>query len=90
MSEVYRLFAGQAQPDEVLAAAIAGSPSPAQKNERLFYAHLYLGLYYEAAGDAGRAREHIERAARSHKIGHYMWNVADVHSRRLAAAAPAK
>ncbi len=68
MSEVYRLFAGQAEPDDVLAAAAAGSPSPAQLNERLFYAHLYLGLHYEAAGDAQRAREHIDRAGETTRL----------------------
>jgi lipoprotein NlpI len=83
MMEVYALFGGRATSDDVLAAARAGHPSPAALNERLFYAHLYLGLYYEAAGDAARAREHLATAAESHKIGHYMWNVADVHAKRL-------
>ena len=49
-----------------------------------FYAHLYLGLYYEVTGDAAKAKEHLELATR-HKIGHYMWNVADVHAKRLTA-----
>lgn len=83
MMEVYALYSGKATPEDVLAAARAGNPSSAALNERLFYAHLYLGLYYEAAGDGARAREHLATAAESHKIGHYMWNVADVHSKRL-------
>ncbi len=83
MMEVYSLFGGRATSEDVLSAARAGKPTPAELNERLFYAHLYLGLYYEAAGDAARAREHLETAAKSHKIGHYMWNVADVHVKRL-------
>lgn len=83
MMEVYALYRGQGTSDDVLAAARAGNPSPAALNERLFYAHLYLGLYYEAAGDAARAREHLATAAESHKIGHYMWNVTDVHFKRL-------
>lgn len=83
MMEVYALYGGKATPDDVLAAAHAGNPSPAALNERLFYAHLYLGLYYEAAGDSARAREHLATAAESHKIGHYMWNVAVVHAKRL-------
>jgi lipoprotein NlpI len=86
MMEVYALYAGQAQPDDVLRAARAGGPSPVELNARLFYAHLYLGLYYEVAGDAQRAREHLATAAEEHKIGHYMWNVADVHVQRLKAA----
>src|SRR5258708_36464450 len=85
MKEVYDLYRGQLKPDDVVAAARAGSPSPAVLNTRLFYAHLYLGLYYAVAGDAGRAREHIT-IARQHPICHYMWNVADVHAERLKAA----
>ena len=76
-----------AVPAEVLTAANAGSPSPQALNARLFYAHLYLGLHYDAAGDTPRASEHMQ-AAVGHKIGHYMWNVADVHARMLAEAAP--
>ena len=85
MMEVYALYAGKLAPDSVLKAAQADSPSPDELNARLFYAHLYLGLYYEATGDAANARKHIDIAARQHKIGHYMWNVADVHAKRLHA-----
>jgi lipoprotein NlpI len=85
MMEVYSLYRGQATSEDVLRAARAGNPSPTALNERLFYAHLYLGLYYEAAGDVARAREHLATAAERHKIGHYMWNVADVHVKRLKA-----
>ncbi len=87
MMEVYALYAGTAKPDDVLAAARAGSPAPEALNARMFYAHLYLGLYYEANGDAAGAREHIVTAAERHKIGHYMWNVADVHAKRLITSA---
>jgi lipoprotein NlpI len=82
MMEVYALYGGELSPDDVLKAAQAGSPSPDELNARLFYAHLYLGLYYDATGDAANAQKHIN-AAREHKIGHYMWNVADVHAQRL-------
>ena len=86
MMEVYALFRGDATPDDVLRAAAAGDPTPAQLNERLFYAHLYLGLYYEAAGDAKKAAEHITMAADKHKVPqHYMWDVARVHAERLRA-----
>ena len=89
MAEVYALYAGQLTPDDVLAAARAGQPSAQALNARLFYAHLYLGLYYEADGDEGRAKEHLVTAAEQHKIGHYMWNVAQVHARRLSPSNPA-
>ncbi len=48
---------------------------------------LALWLAPESARDAARARQHITTAAEKHRIGHYMWNVADVHARRLAADA---
>ncbi len=83
MMQVYELYRGRATPDDVLTAANAGEPSATELNQRLFYAHLYLGLFYEAAGDKERAKTHIIEAADKHKIGHYMWDVARVHADRL-------
>jgi len=80
MAEVYRLFAGQATPQEVLAAANA-LQDPARQNVGLFYAHLYLGLYYDVSGSSDLARQHIETAV-AHRINHYMWDVARVHANR--------
>ena len=53
------------------------------KTEALFYAHLYVGLYYEALGDADKCKEHLTPAVEKHKIGHYMWDVANVHLARM-------
>jgi lipoprotein NlpI len=78
MMQIYALYKGNATVDDVLAAARAGNPTPDTLSERLFYAHLYIGLYYEAAGDAKGAREHLVLANR-HRIGHYMGDVARVH-----------
>jgi lipoprotein NlpI len=78
MRQVYDLFAGKLKPDDVLTAATNGNPGEEQLNSRLFYAHLYLGLYYESEKDAKRALEHLEIAT-NHRIGHYMWDVARVH-----------
>ncbi len=78
MRQVYELFRGALKPDDVLAAARAGSPNQEQLNARLFYAHLYVGIYYDLTGDRTRALEHLERAV-AHRIGHYMWDVARVH-----------
>jgi lipoprotein NlpI len=82
MMQVYALYHGKSTPDDVMRAVDQGNPTPEQLNERLFYAHLYLGLYYDAAGDAKQAAEHIN-AAEGHKISHYMWDVARVHAARL-------
>ena len=67
----------------LLKAARAGKPAPPALNMRLFYAHLYLGLYYEAAGKEELARKHLYKAADDHRIGHYMWDVAHVHANIL-------
>jgi lipoprotein NlpI len=85
MMEVYALFQGKLKPADILKAAEADNPTPAQLNRQLFYAHLYLGLYHEANGDAAKALEHLSRAT-EHRIGHYMWDVARVHRDILKAA----
>jgi lipoprotein NlpI len=75
---VYDLFRGQAKPADVLAATNAGQPTREELDGRLFYAHLYLALYYEAQGDRQKTLEHLSRAVNL-RIGHYMWEVARVH-----------
>ena len=76
MREVYRMFKGELTAEEVKAAAKGNA-------EASFYADLYVGLYCEALGKAGCAREHIEAAARAEEGG-YMHMVAEVHARLLA------
>jgi lipoprotein NlpI len=85
MMEIYELYRGTLKPADVLAAAEAGNPDKNQLNQRLFYAHLYIGLWHEAAGRADEARRHILEAEK-HKIAHFMWDVAHVHAERLRAA----
>ncbi|HMC63788.1 MAG TPA: tetratricopeptide repeat protein, partial [Gemmataceae bacterium] len=48
LMKVYDLFAGKAKPEDVLAAVKEAKPSREELKSRLFYANLYLGLYYEA------------------------------------------
>jgi lipoprotein NlpI len=86
MMKVHALFAGRAQPEDVLVAARAGQPSAAELDNRLFYAHLYLGLYYDALGELQAAREHIYKAATDFKADHYMGDVARVHAQLLRQA----
>ncbi len=85
MMQIYDLYRGKLKPEDVLAAANAGNPGKESLNTRLFYAHLYLGLWHEAAGRAAEAKEHLLKAE-EHKIGHYMWDVAHVHAERLRKA----
>ena len=74
MAQIYQMFRGALTPEAVLAAAGARSDSQ-------FYAHLYLGLYFEALGSTSRALEHIMAAAadRYAAVGGYMHMVARVH-----------
>jgi lipoprotein NlpI len=74
MREIYEMFRGTLSPEQVLAAA-------GGQLESGFYARLYLGLYFEALGESGRALEHITAAAadRYAAAGGYMHTVARVH-----------
>ena len=74
MAEVYRMFKGTLTGAQVTAAA--GAEPSAQ-----FFAHLYIGLYLEATGEARRSRERIAQAAagRYAAAGGYMHDVARVH-----------
>ena len=77
MKEIFALFAGKGKPEDVLAAATT--------RDHLFYAHLYLGLYYEAHKNTAKAREHIDKAAGEFSMNHYMGDVARVHAKLLKA-----
>jgi lipoprotein NlpI len=84
MRQVYDLFKGDLKPAQVMAAADAGQTEPALHNRQLFYAHLYVGIYYDLLGDKTKALSHLQQAV-DHKIGHYMWDVARVHRDLLQA-----
>lgn len=77
MKEVHNLFAGQGTVEDVLKAAETGE-GEALRNHRC-YAHLYLGLYFEALGDEPKAREHMLKAAKDYSMDHYMGKSAQVH-----------
>ena len=83
MAQVHALFAGKAKPEDVLTAAKAGDPPTDRLDSQLFFAHLYLGLYFEAIENPERAREHIFQAATGYKADHYMGDVARVHAQVL-------
>ena len=78
MREVYRMFQGSLSPEQVLAAAVRGVASE-------FYAHLYVGLYYDALGQHAEALSHVRAAAadRYANAGGYMHLVARVHRAAL-------
>ncbi len=75
MMAIYDMFRGEGSPRKVLEAARAGRPGPAQLEGRLFYAHLYIGLFLLAQGDQDGGKTHI-LAAEKRRVRHYMWDVA--------------
>jgi lipoprotein NlpI len=82
LMEIYDLFMGKCKPADVLTAAQAGDVPAELRKQQLFYAHLYLGLYYDALGDKRKALEHMESAAGKYRLG-YMGDVAHVHAELL-------
>lgn len=78
MMEVFALFGGSGGVQDVLDATERATGSGSGTGPE-FYAHLYLGLYYEAAGDAANSRAHIAQAVQLKQSGNYMWQVARVH-----------
>ncbi len=77
MKEVHQLFAGKGTVEDVLKAAESGEGEDL-KNHRC-YAHLYLGLYFEALGDETKAKDHMRKAAIDYRMDHYMGRCAQVH-----------
>ena len=77
MAEIYAFYSGRGSKDSVLQAA-AKEATP----ESAMYADLYLGLYYEAAGDKEQARAFLRKAAAAAAPPSYMQDVAKVHLRQ--------
>uniref|UniRef100_B8HRQ9 Uncharacterized protein n=1 Tax=Cyanothece sp. (strain PCC 7425 / ATCC 29141) TaxID=395961 RepID=B8HRQ9_CYAP4 len=73
MARIYRLFAGNCSPEDVL---LGGQ----QEGSRgAFYANLYVGLFYEAAHQETLARPYLVKAAEEYCLDDYMWHLARVH-----------
>jgi len=79
MKEILALFSGRGDEAAVLQAAEQGE-GEARKNQ-ICSAHLYLGLFHEAAGDAEKARQHITQAAGPFRMDHFMGRVAVMHAK---------
>ncbi len=83
---VYRLFEGKATPEAILAEIAAAPIEDGAREQRLFYAELYIGLNLAVEGKAAEARPHFEKAAANRwapKAGYgpaWMWQVAKVNS----------
>jgi lipoprotein NlpI len=78
MMKIYELFLGKAKPEDVFAVAESGEGSKDPERIRKFYANYYVGMYYEAIGDAKKSLELLKEALQ-YPNNHYMMDVALVH-----------
>ena len=86
---VYKLFAGTMKPEEILERIEAAEISKDEREKRLFYAQLYIGLNHAVEGDAVAAQRHL-RLATLNKWGpaagygpNYMWHVGRLNEQLL-------
>jgi lipoprotein NlpI len=91
LPDVYRLFAGEVTADELLKKIRAAELTPRDRDQRLFYAELYVGLNEFVDGRLESAEKHLDQAAKNEwgaRAGSgpgWMWHVARVHRDLLAA-----
>ncbi len=88
--DVYRLFAGTMTSDEVLSRIESASLADSERQKRLFYAHLYIGLLQAVQGHDASAKSYLSQAVandwpRPAWYGpEYMWHVARLHEELLS------
>lgn len=78
---VYKLFAGEITPAEIMKQIDEAKLSPAEREKRLFYATLYIGLNDTVEGDPKKGQKYLEKMLPNTwgpDAGygpHYMWQV---------------
>lgn len=87
LMDIYAMLKEEKSPADVLAIAEKVHGDEADKKMAMFYAQLYVGIYYEAQGEDKKALEHIKLAAEKYNDDHYMGDVAKVHLRLRTEAA---
>ena len=88
MMDVHALFAGEIGVEGITGKLTDFEKTQTPRSPSLMFAHLYLGLYYEATGDEGKAREHILGSCRAYEslrkqtpnYQHYMGDTAVIHA----------
>ena len=86
---VYKLFAGTMAPEQILKQIEQAKLSDTEREQRLFYAHLYIGLNQAVEEEDDSARQHLVAATRNTwgpKAGYgpnYMWHVGRLHEAQL-------
>ena len=85
MSQIYEMYAGRMTPEQVLTIANQTSPSVELDSEQhrlqRYYAHLYIGLYYEMLENEQASLDSMKKAAELNPLGktNFMGQVARVH-----------
>lgn len=86
---VYKLFAGTMTPQQILDAIDKAEISKDEREKRLFYAYLYIGLNYAVEGDDAAAQRHLRLSTLNKwgpSVGYgpsYMWQVGRLHEELL-------
>ena len=87
---VYKLFAGKITPEKILQQIARSEIDPGERERRLFYAQLYIGLNYGIHNKPKLAVKHLREAVANQwgpqaDFGpHYMWHVGRLHYELLA------
>jgi lipoprotein NlpI len=91
---VYQLFAGKVTPEEILKQIGDAKIDDEERQKRLFYAELYIGLNYAVEQQPEKALPHLRAATANswpRKAGYgpyYMWQVGRLHFERLSQKKP--
>ncbi len=92
---VYKLFAGTMTPQQILDAIDKAEIGKDEREKRLFYAHLYIGLNHAVEGEDAAAQRHLRLSTLNTwgpTAGYgpsYMWQVGRLHE-ELLRTKPAK
>lgn len=92
--DVYQLFAGTMTGEAILAKIKTAELTETEREKRMFYAALYVGLNDAVEGRDESARQHLQLAANNRWAPvagygpHYMWQVARLHVAQLPKDTP--
>ncbi len=78
MMSILQMLKGEKQPAEVSQAAVANTTEGARRNSALFYADLYIGMFYDAAGNSEEAKKYFVSSLKRGSSG-YMVDTARVY-----------
>ena len=81
---LWALYRGEGSAEAVMESAESGGDGEEGRGRRLFYAHYYVGKYYEAMKDFPKARDHVAKAL-AQSLPYFMDDCAREDLRRLEA-----